>query len=88
MLRAVRRAAPKSLPRARQVLADLNLIHVSDDLLDAAAEVGPPDLRSLDAVHLAAAASLGEELRGLLSYDRRMLDAAEGMALPTLTPGL
>jgi predicted nucleic acid-binding protein len=46
----------------------------------------PGELGTLDAIHLASALSLGEDLGGLLSYDRRLLDAAAVAGLPTLAP--
>jgi uncharacterized protein len=43
-------------------------------------------LRSLDAIHLATALQAGEELTALVTYDRRMRDAATSLALPVAAP--
>lgn len=43
-------------------------------------------LRSLDAIHLATARVLGEELDAIVSYDERLLKAADDAGLPTLSP--
>jgi predicted nucleic acid-binding protein len=55
-------------------------------LLDAAAELQDDTLRSLDAIHLAAAQALGDGLTELITYDRRMATAAAGLSLPTTAP--
>ena len=45
-------------------------------MLDAAAQLEPPELRSLDTLHLATALSLGTALGAVYTYDRRLGDAA------------
>jgi len=52
------------------------LLALDDATLEAAAEFEPPGLRSLDALHLAAAFSLADELRCLYCYDVRLSSAA------------
>ena len=47
---------------------------------------GPPDLRSLDAVHIASAFSLGDDLGVLVTYDERMLAAARHAGVEILAP--
>jgi uncharacterized protein len=42
----------------------------------------PVELRTLDAIHLACALALGDDLAGVLTYDHRMADAAPRVALP------
>jgi predicted nucleic acid-binding protein len=71
---------------ARAVLAGLNLVRVDDRLLDAAAVIDPAILRSLDAIHLAAALSLGDDLTAVVSYDLRVLEGAQVLGLPTARP--
>lgn len=41
---------------------------------------------TLDAIHLATAMELGAELHVLVAYDARLLGAARGASVPTLTP--
>src|SRR2546421_5349042 len=87
LVRVVRRAGlPRLIPEARKVLAGVHLIHLDDSLLDRAADLDPTDLRSLDSIHLAAAASLGDELAAVVSYDDRLLAAATSLGLPIATP--
>ena len=47
----------------------------------------PDGLRSLDAVHLAAALDLGDELQGLVTYDERLAAAAAANGIPVVAPG-
>src|ERR1700694_5421058 len=62
LVRVVRRAgSPRLLPRARTLLAGVHLIRIDDALLDRAADLDPTEPRSLDAIHLAAAASLRDD---------------------------
>lgn len=66
VLRAVRRAGEDGavFRRAEEVLARLGLIEIGPAILNAAARLDPRRLRSLDAIHLATALSLGEHLGG------------------------
>ena len=60
-----------------------------DDLLARAARAAllpGENLRSLDAIHLAAAQRLGSDLTMLVSYDDRMLAAARGLRIPVASP--
>ena len=87
LVRVVRRAGlPRLIPEARKLLAGVHLIRLDDALLDRAADLDPIELRSLDAIHLAAAASLGDDLAAVVSYDDRLLAAATSLGLPTATP--
>ncbi len=65
----------------------MTVIRLDDDLYDLAADLEPTTLRSLDAIHLASALSLGQELAGLATYDRRMTEAAEAVGIQTEAPG-
>ena len=87
LLRVARRSgASRLIADARRQLAAIHLIHVDDRVLDRAAELGPPTLRSLDAVHLASALDLGADLGVIVTYDDRMLSGAAGVGLPTAAP--
>jgi predicted nucleic acid-binding protein len=87
LVRVVRRAGfPRLIPEARKLLAGIHIIRLDDALLDRAADLDPTELRSLDSIHLAAAASLGDDLAAVVSYDDRLLAAATSLGLPTATP--
>jgi len=87
LVRVVRRAGlPRLLPEARKLLSGVHLIRLDDALLDRAAELDPTEIRSLDSIHLAAAASLGDDLAAVVSYDDRLLAAATSLGLPTAMP--
>jgi predicted nucleic acid-binding protein len=71
---------------ARRHLEGIHLIRLDDDLLDRAADLDPPGMRSLDAIHLAAAVSLGDDLAAVITYDERMSAGAHALGLPVLSP--
>jgi predicted nucleic acid-binding protein len=86
VVRAVRPQGTAALTRARRVLERLNLLRLDDPLLDAAAQLDSASLRSLDAIHLAAAQVLGAELESVVTYDVRMTGAATGLGLRVASP--
>lgn len=86
VLRAARRAGPDALIEARAVIGDVDLVPLGRGVQDLACEIGDPPLRTLDAMHLASAVLLGDELTALAAYDRRLLAAAQAAGLPTVTP--
>jgi len=88
LARALRRAAaPPSLARrAEQLLRRIALLRLWGAVADAAARVDPPELRSLDAIHLASALSVRDDLEVLVSYDRRLSAAAAEAGLPVARP--
>ena len=87
LMRVCRRLNLDSVAAGRQLLADLTMMPVTDSVAELAEDVSPPGLRSLDAVHLASAIELGDDLTGFLVYDKRLRDAAVVAGLPVQTPG-
>jgi predicted nucleic acid-binding protein len=83
--RAVHPSGAPALRRARRLLDQIDLIQLDDELLDLAGELDPP-LRSLDAIHLAAAMELGDQLHALVTYDARMAAGARALGLPVSAP--
>ena len=51
-----------------------------------AAALDPVALRSLDAVHLASAMSIGDDLDAMITYDVRLADAARAVGLIVVAP--
>lgn len=86
LLRATRRAVPRLMTRARTVLDSLTLVQLTTELAERAALLDPPSLRSLDAIHLATALALGDELEGIVTYDHRMATAATALGLHVIAP--
>lgn len=70
----------------RGVVERIELLRLDDQILDRAGELGPNDLRTLDAIHLASALAIGRELDAVVTYDRRLAAAAEGAGFAVLTP--
>jgi len=62
------------------------MLRLDDALLSAAAEIEAASLRSLDAIHLAAAQALGDRLEAVLTYDTRMAAAATELGLRVARP--
>ena len=84
--RAARRYGELAAKRARVALAAITLIPLDQPVLDAAAELDPKELRSLDAIHLATAASLRENLDRLYCYDSRLGSAATAIGIEVSQP--
>jgi predicted nucleic acid-binding protein len=63
------------------VLPNLDLMPISEAIASRAAVLGPPALRSLDAIHLATALTIGPELEAMVTYDHRLADAAREMGI-------
>lgn len=84
--RALRALGPAALDRGRAVLSRLDLVRVNERILASAGVLEPPELRSLDAIHLATARELGADLDQLVTYDDRMARAARGLGLRVVAP--
>lgn len=87
VIRAVARTEPERVGAAEKVLAETSLIIIDWPLASAAAWVEPASIRSLDAIHLATAQRLEVGLEALVTYDRRMVDAAQMAGLRVASPG-
>lgn len=86
VVRTCRRRVGDAVGDARQVLAGLDLVPLAADLVEQATLVGPPELRSLDAIHLASVLSLREEVIAFVVYDVRLAAAAIEVGLPVASP--
>ena len=72
--------------RARLVLDGVALLAVDIAVLESAAGLKPPELRTLDAIHVASALSLGADLLAFVTYDERQASAARKAGLPVQSP--
>ncbi len=86
LLRAVRRTNPTHVVRAREVLDSVTLIDVSTAMFEHAGLLDPTILRTLDAIHIAAALILGDDLEAIVTYDERLAHAATTNGIAVLTP--
>jgi predicted nucleic acid-binding protein len=92
--RTIRRAAARDpqlpldllLERAGEVVDALGLLPLDRALLEVAGALTEPALRTLDAIHVAAAACLSP-LDAFVSYDERQAAAARLAGLRTIAPG-
>jgi predicted nucleic acid-binding protein len=85
-LRAAGVAGAEAVASARLRLRSVDLIPIDSLILEQAATIGPPSLRFLDAIHLTTALILGPDLGVIVTYDRRMADAAAQLGLPVAAP--
>jgi uncharacterized protein len=74
------------LPRVDLMLSQFKLLALSDAIVESASRLPDPLLRSLDAIHLATALLVREDIDALLSYDDRLLALAAAHGLPTASP--
>jgi uncharacterized protein len=84
--RAISRVQSALLPDARELLDFFSYIPVDDDIVERAMIEPDPGLRSLDAIHLATARLLADDLASLVSYDERLLAATSNAGLPVVSP--
>lgn len=72
--------------QADELLGDTLLLPVQP-VLGTAGRLPYPGLRSLDAVHLASAQSLGPTLTSFITYDRRLANIAREAGVQIAAPG-
>lgn len=86
VLRALLAFGEVALAQGRRVLRTIELMRVNDRVFGAAGTLLPAEVRSLDAIHLATAQQLGDDLGAVVTYDVRMADAAAKLGLKTHSP--
>lgn len=86
LVRAVRRVNRDLEAAANAVIDALTLADLEVGILAAAGTLAPPQMRTLDAIHLATALALGDELDALVTYDTRMAAAARAAGLRVEAP--
>ena len=86
VLRAIWRSEPGALPRAQRIIRRVSVVSLSHDLLDNAATQAPAGLCTTAAIHLVSALTIRRDLTAFVSYDKQLLDAAEGAGLPVASP--
>lgn len=86
--RAVQREDPSALARADLLLTRVGRIGMTASLVESASRLPDRSLRSLDAIHLATALLLREDLDVIVTYDKRLAAVAEAHNLPVDSPGM
>jgi uncharacterized protein len=84
--RALLQLGRDEVRRGFEVLRKLELIRINDRILVAAGGLLPPGLRTLEAIHLATALDLGNELALLVTYDDRLSEAAASAGCSVVAP--
>lgn len=71
-----------------QHLDAVNIVVLAEQTLATARSVGPDSLRTLDALHLAAALEFGNDLDAVVTYDRRLAEGCHAVGCGVRAPGL
>lgn len=86
--RAVYRINPKDIALANEELSRVNFVSISNQVLTVAESfTGSVTLATLDAIHVATAISLGNQIEGIITYDKQMITNAGLMGIKVLSPG-
>ncbi len=86
LLRALLPFGDIAVAAGRRVLLRIELARINVRVLSTAATLRPLELRSLDAIHLATAGQFGDEIAQLVTYDKRLADAAEQLGHRVVMP--
>jgi predicted nucleic acid-binding protein len=86
VIRACGRYGNRYSADARSFLGDVALVPMDDPILAEAASAEPTLLGSLDALHLATALSVREEIGAFVTYDHSLAEAAEARGMAVLSP--
>ena|SRR5215471_11519511 len=85
-LRAALRRSPADVAIAQQRLRRVSRLELAGVTISVASTMFPPEVRSLDAIHIAAAKLLDADLDELITYDDRMRQAAIAQGLSVSSP--
>jgi uncharacterized protein len=86
VLRALLPGGERAVAAGRRVLSRIDLVRVNDHVLDRAGTLLPMEVRSLDAIHLTTAGSIGVDLGEVVTYDKKMVAAARQMGYKVSSP--
>jgi uncharacterized protein len=84
--RALARYAPEAASRLPAVLDQIDLIDLDQRIRMIAQTIMPVTVRSLYAIHLGTALRSRTSLTSFVTYDKRLLDAAQAAGLPADLP--
>ena len=87
--RTIIRYEPDLLDSTYDVLADIQMVPVEDSIITIAENLPQfINLRSLDSLNIASALAIKNVLKGIITYDKEMVIAANALGFKTLSPGL
>jgi predicted nucleic acid-binding protein len=87
--RTIIRYEPDLLDSTYDVLADIQMVPVEDSIITIAENLPQfINLRSLDSLHIASALAIKNVLKGIITYDKEMVIAANALGFKTLSPGM
>ena len=87
--RTIIRYEPDLLDSTYDVLADIQMFPVEDSIITIDENLPQfINLRSLDSLHIASALAIKNVLKGIITYDKEMVIAANALGFKTLSPGL
>jgi predicted nucleic acid-binding protein len=84
--RAARRYGKLASIRASAALTTVTMLALDEPIIEIAADLEPPELRSLDALHLATILSVGEDVERVYCYDSRLTSAARTLGIEVAEP--
>jgi predicted nucleic acid-binding protein len=84
--RAVARHPAAAKAHVAAAFGGVAVIELSAEVAGAAADLALPTLRTLDAIHVASAQSVGAELAAFVTYDTRQAEAAGAAGLRVESP--
>ena len=87
LLRATTPHGTDAVIAGRRVVNRVNLRDVDRATLEMAGHLGPPAMRTLDAIHLATALRHAHFLTAFVTYDSRLMDACRDHGLKVVSPG-
>lgn len=86
LLRTCRRLDAGAIGDATLLLGGIDRLPLDHAILQSAAALAPTQLRSLDAIHLASALSVRDDLTALIVYDHRLGSAAADLGIDVVAP--
>lgn len=86
----IRAGSPEGLASVPAVLARLDRFEIDEVVRTTAASLRDPDLRTLDAIHLATAtvAASTANLDAVVTYDRRLASVVSSLGMRPVAPGV
>jgi predicted nucleic acid-binding protein len=78
--------SPRALDTAQVVLGLVVQLEIDEGIRQAAAKLPPVGLRSQDAIHLASALLLRDEMEAVLVYDAKLSEACKHAGLKVEAP--